>query len=347
MKASVYLRHIQNTETENALLLKDKSMKSKKYFFGKVILVILGLIAGFLLFSFIRHRVMLSGEKDLLTPPGQMIDVEGHKMHVYSVGEGDKTLVLMAASGTVCPSLDFKNLYSCLGDDYRIVVVEKFGYGYSDTIDRPRDVVSILSDTRAALSGAGIDGPYILCPHSYSGLEALYWAQTYPDEVEAIIGLDMAFPEAYDYTQGGILVKPYYLAQHGLIDLGIGRFFSDDTFLPEGDFLSVKEEDIYIALVNRIANNIDVANEASEAKTSAELVASGDKPDIPILLFLSEKKLDGSNELWKQIAFGYAEGLSSVSFVELDCGHYIFHFEPERIAEEIESFLLDNSVPNP
>ncbi|SCW26484.1 hypothetical protein SAMN02910456_00090 [Ruminococcaceae bacterium YRB3002] len=66
-----------------------------------------------------------------------------------------------------------------------------------------------------------------------------------------------------------------------------------------------------------------------------------------MLLFLSEKKLDGSNELWKQIAFGYAEGLSSVSFVELDCGHYIFHFEPERIAEEIDSFLLDNSVPNP
>ena len=44
----------------------------------------------------------------MLTPPGRMVDVAGHKMHVYSVGEGDKTLVLMAASGTVCPSLDFK-----------------------------------------------------------------------------------------------------------------------------------------------------------------------------------------------------------------------------------------------
>ena len=31
-----------------------------------------------------------------------------------------------------------------------------------------------------------------------SGIEALYWAQKYPDEVEAIVGLDMAVPEAYE-----------------------------------------------------------------------------------------------------------------------------------------------------
>ena len=315
-------------------------MKKKKHRFRKAILVLLGLTAVFLLFSFIRHRILLEGEKELLTPPGQMIDVDGHKMHVYSVGEGDKTLVLMAASGTVCPSLDFKNLYSGLSSDYRIVVVEKFGYGFSDTVDRPRDVASVLSDTRAALSGAGISGPFILCPHSYSGLEALYWAQTYPDEVEAIIGLDMAFPETYNYTKGGVLVKPYYLAQHGLIGLGIGRFFSDDTFLPEGDFLSEKEEKTYLALVNRNGNNIDVAEEASAAKESAKLVASGGKPDIPMLLFLSQKKLDGSNDLWKKVAHDYAKDLKSISFAELDCGHYIFHYEPGRITEEIKAFLL-------
>jgi pimeloyl-ACP methyl ester carboxylesterase len=318
-----------------------KEKKLKNHIFRNVLLCIIGLIAVFLLVSFIRHRVLLEGEKDILTPPGQMIDVDGHQMHVYSVGEGDKTLVLMAASGTVCPSLDFKNLYTSLGDDYRIVVVEKFGYGYSDIVNRPRDVATILSDTRAALSGAGIDGPYILCPHSYSGLEALYWAQTYPEEVEAIIGLDMVFPETYNYTKGGALVEPYYLAQNGLINLGIGRFFSDNTFLPEGGFLSEKEEKIYIALVNRIANNIDVAKEASAAKENAALVASGDKPDVPMLLFLSEKKLDGSNELWKNIAYDYADGLSTVAFVELDCGHYIFHYEPEKIAEEIKAFLND------
>lgn len=38
----------------------------------------------------------------------------------------------------------------------------------------------------------------MLCPHSMSGIEALYWVQQYPEEIEAIIGLDMAVPEAYE-----------------------------------------------------------------------------------------------------------------------------------------------------
>lgn len=313
--------------------------KTKKQIFRKITLFILALLAAFLLFSFIRHRVLILHEKKLLTPPGQMIEVDGHFMHVYSIGKGEKTLVLMSASGTICPSLDFKNLYPLLSDEFRIVVVEKFGYGYSDTVNRPRDVKTILSDTRFALTGAGIKGPYILCPHSYSGLEALYWAQAYPDEVEAIIGLDMAFPETYDYTKGGILVKPYYLAQNMLIKLGIGRFLPDDTFIPEGDFLTTEEEKQYVALGNRLYNNIDVAKEAEEAKANARIISSSEKANIPMLIFLSEKKLAGRKDLWKKTAYDYIKDLDSVTVIQLACDHYIFHYEPERIAEEIKLFI--------
>ena len=78
-------------------------------------------------------------------------------------------------------------LYARVSDNYRIVVVEKFGYGFSDVVDKERSIASILEDTRTALSEAGISGTYVLCPHSMSGIEALYWAQQYPEEVEAFI----------------------------------------------------------------------------------------------------------------------------------------------------------------
>ncbi len=311
----------------------------KKDIFRKVLLYIFILFAAFLFFSFIRHRIALSREKKLLTPPGQMVEVDGHYMHVFSVGKGEKTLVFMSASGTICPSLDFKNLYPLLSDKYRVVVVEKFGYGYSDIVNRPRDIKTILSDTRAALKGADIKDPYILCPHSYSGLEALYWTQTYPDEVEAIIGLDMSFPEAYEYTKGGILVRPYYLAQNLLIKLGIGRFLPYETFIPEGDFLTKDEEKIYTALGNKLYNNIDVANEAKEAKANAKIVSASEKANIPMLIFLSDKKLDGKKNLWKKTAWDYINTLDSVTTIQLNCDHYIFHYEPEQIAKEIKTFL--------
>ena len=127
-----------------------------------------------------------------------MISVDGNNMSVYKEGSGDKTLVFLSGGGTCSPILDFKSLYSLLSDEYQIVVVEKFGYGYSDVVDRDRDIDSILDDTRKSLEMAGIKGPYVLCPHSMSGLEALYWANKYPDEVTAIIGLDMAVPQYYE-----------------------------------------------------------------------------------------------------------------------------------------------------
>ena len=109
----------------------------------------------------------------LQVPLGEMISVDGNNMSVYKEGSGDKTLVFLSGGGTCSPILDFKSLYSFLSDEYQIVVVEKFGYGYSDVVDRDRDIDSILDDTRKSLEMAGIKGPYVLCPHSMSGLDIL------------------------------------------------------------------------------------------------------------------------------------------------------------------------------
>ena len=52
-------------------------------------------------------------------------------MHVFAAGDENKAkLVLMSGSGTVAPVYDFKILYEKLVSDYRIIAIEKFGYGY-------------------------------------------------------------------------------------------------------------------------------------------------------------------------------------------------------------------------
>ncbi len=310
---------------------------SKKKKVKKILLIFLVIVAIFLLFTFVRHRIMLKQEEELVKPVGQMVDVDGHKMCVYTEGEGDKTLVFMSGSGTITPILDFKSIYPQLTDKYRIVVVEKFGYGYSEHVDKPRDVDSLLADTRTALVGAGLEAPYVLCPHSLSGIEALYWAQTYPDEVEAIIGLDMALPEYYNYTPDGTLAVPYYRLLHGLLDLGIGRYLPDSTFLPSGDFLTEEEKRTWIALGNRNYANIDTAREANMAKDNAAVVASGDKPEVPMLMFVAT----GMGDKWMEVSYRFAENMPNIKTIELDCDHYIFHYEADKMTEEIGLFLDD------
>ena len=311
----------------------------KKKKIKNILLILLVIFVVFLLFTFIRHRIMLKQEEDIVKPIGQMIEVDGHKMCVYTEGEGDKTLVFMSGSGTISPILDFKSIYPQLTDKYRIAVVEKFGYGFSEHVDKPRDVASILADTRAALAGAGMKAPYVLCPHSYSGIEALYWAQTYPDEVEAIIGLDMCVPECYDYTRDGSFAVPYYRLLHGLLDLGIGRYLPDSTFLPSGDFLTEKECRTWVALGNRNYGNISFAKECKMAKDNAAEVSSRNKPKVPMLLFVSTGEGTSMQDKWRDIFYRYADGMSNIKIIELDCSHYIFHFEADKITKGIDLFL--------
>lgn len=49
-----------------------------------------------------------------------------------------------------------------------------------------RDIDTVLEQTRKALMKSGNKPPYILMPHSISGIEAMYWAQKYPKEIKAI-----------------------------------------------------------------------------------------------------------------------------------------------------------------
>lgn len=64
----------------------------------------------------------------------------------------------------------------------------------------------MLSETREALKLSGVERPYILYSHSMSGIEAIYWAEKYPQEIHGIIGLDMAVPEAYENFKPNMLL---------------------------------------------------------------------------------------------------------------------------------------------
>ena len=63
----------------------------------------------------------------------EYVEIDGHKMHLFRVGdEKNPKLVFMSGSGTISPVYDFKILYKKLVRDFRIIVIEKFGYGCSD-----------------------------------------------------------------------------------------------------------------------------------------------------------------------------------------------------------------------
>ena len=94
--------------------------------------------------------------------PGQLVDVDGHKMHVHTTGQGDTSIVLLPGLAVPAPDLDFEPLVRELSGWATVTVVEPFGYGWSDVTDSsmlPRD---IARDVHTALHAAGVKGPYVL-----------------------------------------------------------------------------------------------------------------------------------------------------------------------------------------
>lgn len=300
-----------------------------------VIAIVMFVIAGILILLSIYNKIKRKKEEPLLKPLGQIVEVDNHNMSIYAEGKGEKTLVFLSGAGTASPILDFKSLYSLLIDDYQIVVIEKFGYGFSDIIDDKRSFDTILRQDREALSKAGITGPYILCPHSMSGLEAILWAQTYPDEVEAIVGLDMSMPRAYDHFDFDGIVFKERLA--GIArELGLVRFFYTDRSLPQA--LSKEEKDIYKAIGCKIAVNEDIINEGQAIPKACKTIDSMPKPDIPMLMFVSDGKETGI-ENWIDIQKEYVSDLSEAKVIELDCGHYVHNFKQGQISNDMKEFI--------
>ena len=80
------------------------------------------------------------------------------------------------------------------------------------------------------------------------------------------------------------------------------------------------------------------------AKDNAAVVSSKEKPNVPMLLFVSTGEGTSMQDEWRDIFYRYADGMQNIKIIELDCSHYIFHFEADRMTKEIGLFLDEKTV---
>lgn len=309
-----------------------------RYSFKTVVLLI-SILCVFLLGSSIFHYIQNKKSNVLSNPPGEMVKVNGHQMHVYKTGSGEETLVMMAGGGTSSPVMDFKTLSKYLKDDYQVVVIEKAGYGYSEVTDTSRDIDTMLSETREALKQAGISDPYILFPHSMSGIEALYWAEKYPDEVKAIVGLDMATPEAYEE-----LNTPMPLIYIGNLAAKTGIFrwipHADESEAVQYGNLTAQEKDTAQALFHQRTSTRNMTEEVKEIKNNADKVNDEKLDELPMLLFASNGENTGFDpEVWRDIQHSFAKDNESRTVIDMEAAHYLHNVQPEKIAHESQLFM--------
>lgn len=298
---------------------------------------------SFTLIWFIFHQAMNLYEKNYYSPKGQLVSVDNHKMHVYTKGEGANTIVLLPGLGTTAPALDFEPLVEEISEDNRVVIVEPFGYGWSDTTNKERTVENIVEEIRLALQKANIEGPYILMPHSISGIYSMYYVNKYPDEVKAVIGIDATLPKAIEYFNEDVPAMPNfmrYVAPTGLARLAL--YIETEDYLPLAEDGTYSKDNLQKtkAISAWKAYNKNVVNEANEIKNNIDKTNDMSFPsDMPVLFFTTKKDIVT------------AEGKSNVTFyqtqltkfsasklVTLEGHHYLHWTRYKEMSNEVKEF---------
>src|SRR5215212_9816561 len=135
------------------------------------------------------------------SPPGEMVDVNGHLMHINCMGEGGPTVILEAAN--LGMSAHWVRVQQQVAKTTRVCAYDRAGLGWSERGPEPRDARQISSELHALLEGAETEGPYVLVGHSYGGLYARMYAARYPNQVAGVALVDSSHPEQFTRSPEG------------------------------------------------------------------------------------------------------------------------------------------------
>jgi pimeloyl-ACP methyl ester carboxylesterase len=139
------------------------------------------------------HAILTRREKKLLKPPGRMIEVHGHMMHVLATGAGSPTVVLETGAAGYFGIWEW--VQHKVGKHTRVVSYDRAGLGFSEKAGGRRDAVSIARELDELLSRAGENPPYILVGHSFGGLLVMEYAHLYPEKTAGLVLADPHHPD--------------------------------------------------------------------------------------------------------------------------------------------------------
>lgn len=303
-----------------------------------IFLAILGVIIFLNLISFVINQIFFSKELEGISPYGEMTEVNGQNMHIYSMGDGEKTIVLLPGFGVPLPCADFGPLMRELSKDFTVVCVEYFGVGFSDQTDTPRTNENYTNEVRTALSQTDHKAPYILMPHSGSGIYSEYYATKYPDEVSAIIMLDTTSSAK---TEANI---PKFALNLSKVQqaIGLSRIFNPivvSSVLAINEKNGYTQEEIkdYTKFMNHVNSDTIIDQTYRLNENILEVMAMEFPADTPVLKIIASQTTKQVGEDY-QMSHLKRLGANSES-ITLNCNHFIYHTNIADISDATRNFL--------
>ncbi len=171
---------------------------------GRILLAVLGLFFALLIYLFVKETIVRKNYRAEFPPPGQMVSLGTHDIHLNCVGSGSPTVVFESDLDQY-GSLSWLPVQEQIGQVTRTCSYDRAGIMWSEPGPLPRDGETIARELASVLDAAGEEGPYLLVGHAFGGAYIRIFAGKYPDDVCGMVLLESSHPEMLTrFTEYGV-----------------------------------------------------------------------------------------------------------------------------------------------
>jgi pimeloyl-ACP methyl ester carboxylesterase len=156
---------------------------TKRILIGFAGLLIIGAAAGAL-----YERIATRKDLASTPPPGRLIDVGGHRLHLWCTGTGTPHVILEAGLGG--SSVKWGFVQPAVAEFTRVCSYDRAGLGYSDPGPSPRTARRMADELAALLERGGIAGPLVLVGASSGGFSVRIFATQHTARVSGLVLVD-------------------------------------------------------------------------------------------------------------------------------------------------------------
>lgn len=295
---------------------------TKRILIGICSLVLVGALAG-ATYQWIATRRDLAANP----PPGRLVDVGGHKLHVWCRGSGEPTVIL--ESGLGGSSFDWGFVQPEVAGFTRVCSYDRAGMGYSDSGPSPRTTRRIARELEVLLDRAGIAGRLVLVGGSLGGFTVRLFASEHIERVAAVVLVDASHE---DQEMEIPRVAPFVPL---LSSVGVFRLLGV-SFGPPPDSMAPSVRRFARATAFRASAYQATADEGMHVRESAaEIKATRRKLAIPVVVLTAGL---GSDAAWQDLQRDQV-GLSErgCQVVVKGSGHAIALGRPEALVDAIRA----------